>query len=329
MFKIPRSTRRLRKEISASESLEVRALLATFTVTSLADNLDDDGEMTLREAIAEAKTNSGADEIVFEAGLSGVINLQLGDLDLESIGELAITGNGQSDTIIDAQNNSDIFSGVNFRSRRARLTIRSLTLRNARETAVDFSGAYNYLTIEDALITGSGSDAVVTGGSSFDGYSLDVTIRNSTITGSGGRGIILSQAVRLDLEDSEISNNNGGIRSVSGGEQGTPSLRVTRSTIRDNTTTEQGGGISSLGSTLTISDSLITGNQASDGGGIFADYGPYGRSAYISRTTITNNTATGSGGGIFGERLSEFELDNVTISGNQACLLYTSPSPRD
>ena len=70
--------------------------------------------MTLREAIAEAKTNSGADEIVFEAGLSGVINLQLGDLDLESIGELAITGNGQSDTIIDAQNNSDIFSGVNL-----------------------------------------------------------------------------------------------------------------------------------------------------------------------------------------------------------------------
>ncbi len=62
-----------------SESLEDRALLATITVTSLADNMTaSDGFVTLREAIEAAETDvsidgstagSGADEIIFAPSL--------------------------------------------------------------------------------------------------------------------------------------------------------------------------------------------------------------------------------------------------------------------
>ena len=87
---------------SVVESLESRALLTMFTVTSLEDNLDDDGETTLREAIEQANANEGADEIVFASGLSGVIEL---DSDLGILpgitDDLIITGNGRSDTVID------------------------------------------------------------------------------------------------------------------------------------------------------------------------------------------------------------------------------------
>src|SRR6478735_9230660 len=44
-----------------ADVLEERTLLSTITVTSLADNLDADGLVTLREAIAAANTNRRVD----------------------------------------------------------------------------------------------------------------------------------------------------------------------------------------------------------------------------------------------------------------------------
>ena len=91
------------------ESLEQRALLTPIIVTSLADNTIDDNETTLREAVEEARNDPfGYADIAFAPGLSGVINLTEGRLDLGS-GELTITGNGRGKTIIDAGGNSDIF----------------------------------------------------------------------------------------------------------------------------------------------------------------------------------------------------------------------------
>ncbi len=81
------------------ESLETRALLSTITVTSLDDNITEDGEVTLREAIEAANTDTsvdgsaagdGADTIVFADGLLGKIELTEGTLVTE--GELIIKG---------------------------------------------------------------------------------------------------------------------------------------------------------------------------------------------------------------------------------------------
>ena len=58
--------RRKRHKISESEALETRALLATFTVTSLDDSVEDDGETTLREAITMAADSADSEnEVVF------------------------------------------------------------------------------------------------------------------------------------------------------------------------------------------------------------------------------------------------------------------------
>ena len=74
------------------ESLEQRQLLATITVTSLADNLNVDNQVTLREAIRAAEfdisvdgsaTGSGADTIQFAGVLAG-------DIDLLLVGDTAV-----------------------------------------------------------------------------------------------------------------------------------------------------------------------------------------------------------------------------------------------
>ena len=58
------------------EALEDRYAPATFTVL----NSDDAGAGSLRQAVLDANTTSGADTVVFEASLSGTITLTCGQL---------------------------------------------------------------------------------------------------------------------------------------------------------------------------------------------------------------------------------------------------------
>lgn len=76
--------------LAAGSALLVAAPAAAappFEVTSL----DDSGPGTLRQAIADANAQDGADEIVFASGLSGVITLD-DEIDIDDA--LTITGPG-------------------------------------------------------------------------------------------------------------------------------------------------------------------------------------------------------------------------------------------
>lgn len=73
-----------------------------------------------------------------------------------------------------------------------------------------------------------------------------------------------------------------------------------------------GGGIQNLG-TLTVTNSIITGNGADDGGGI-----SNGGTLTVTNSTITGNTATNWGGGIVS--WSPLTVTNSTISSNTALL---------
>lgn len=55
--------------IGRAEPLEDRALLSTITVTSLADNTTADGQVTLREAIQAAQTDSAVDGSTADYGI--------------------------------------------------------------------------------------------------------------------------------------------------------------------------------------------------------------------------------------------------------------------
>ena len=72
-----------------------------------------------------------------------------------------------------------------------------------------------------------------------------------------------------------------------------------------------------VGGTLTLEDMVLTGNNAYEGGGLFAEEG----TVIVRRSTISDNTAVNAGGGIFAEESAgEFDLENSTVSGNSAAL---------
>ncbi|MFV2066251.1 MAG: choice-of-anchor Q domain-containing protein [Pirellulales bacterium] len=159
---------------------------------------------------------------------------------------------------------------------------------------------------------------------------LSVTVTDSTISdnisaGNGG-GIFSSSFVVIDR--STVSNNvafNGGGTYASG-----RGATITSSTFLDNLATHVGGGIRAKGR-LTVTASTFSGNQA---GAIDADYvtltsstiadnravfggGIYAGGGTIKLSTISRNTATRSGGGIWGERGSTaFTIVKSIVAGN-------------
>ena len=108
------------------ESLEDRRLLAVFSVS----NLNDAGAGSLRDAITQANSAAGADEIVFVgAATSGVIALTSGELLIDET--LTINGPGQDQLTIDAQQNSRVLNfqvDTNFDNTFDNLTLSGLTL---------------------------------------------------------------------------------------------------------------------------------------------------------------------------------------------------------
>jgi|GEM_PF-1120360 len=91
-------------------------------------------------------------------------------------------------------------------------------------------------------------------------------------------------------------------------------LTVTNSTISGNSAS-QGGGIGNFGTT-TIMDSTISGNSASSGGGVLGAGGFQGNgNLTIINSTISGNSASGNGGG-GALSVGAFTMTNSTVSGN-------------
>ncbi|MGV2336959.1 MAG UNVERIFIED_CONTAM: CSLREA domain-containing protein [Planctomycetaceae bacterium] len=104
----------------AAEVLETRLLPAQIVVTSVQDDLETDGQVTLREAIEAANfdrsvdgstAGSGSDEIVFAPALlsTGSVQISLSMGELQIIEPLKIFGFGPASTVISAQGLSRLF----------------------------------------------------------------------------------------------------------------------------------------------------------------------------------------------------------------------------
>ena len=154
---------------------------------------------------------------------------------------------------------------------------------------------------QDVTLRGAGRDRTTIQGTSAASVirvsaSAEVTIQAVTITGGGG------SKTRTD------GIGGGGI--LNEGE-----LVLRDSIVRANTvTTGLGGGIYSASSKpLEIRDSEVSGNTATDGGGLYLR----GDDVEIEDTTVSGNRSTRHGGGIVhhGETL---RLEHSDISGNQA-----------
>ena len=308
-------------------------ILATITVTTTADVIDGgDGLTSLREAIIQANTNAGDDEIVLEAGTytlsiagTGEDAAATGDLDItDTTGSTTITGAGEDLTTIDADRIDRVLHVLN-----GDLSISDITVAGGYINANGDGGGiyvdYGNLVVNSSTITGN----VVVGnndGGAISNYGGSVEINNSTISGNSagdvGGGIASYYGGQMVIRNSAISGNSAGTSGGGVSRDYDYGLVIVNSTISGNSAGDVGGGLhidNSYGDIVLI-NSTITGNTATNsGGGIYLDYFYY-RDIVLSNSTITGNTATGNGGGIYLGYFygGAFTAVNSIVSGNTA-----------
>jgi CSLREA domain-containing protein len=290
------------------EALEDRCVPAIITVTSLADNLTADGQVTLREAIQAAQTEasvdgstagSGADTIVFAHGLTagGPATINLSVVGDNSWGPSAflvstpITLRGPTGS-----------NGITI----ARLGAAA----NMRHFKIDDGGD---LTLENlTLKDGGGIDGAFNapGGSivlaSFS-PTARLTMLNSTLTNnmSWYGGAIDNAGGTVNLTNCTLTNNSttsttgGGINSYASGQ-----VTLTNCTLSGNSARYRGGAIGNE-ATLTLNNCTLSGNSAAEGG---ADlYNWEDGTATLNNSILANSLA--------GANL--YQKDNSTLNGSR------------
>ena len=205
-------------------------------------------------------------------------------------------------------------------------------------------GGANRVVIVNAGITASMSSLTLANGYGWQlaggvlnngSLTLDhVLVTNNTMATDagdfwqGGGGIYNGDGARLNLIDSNVSDNNarwsgGAIYSFFN-----TTTTITRSTISGNTSGDVGGAIRSLGN-MTITNSTISGNTATGwhGGAIFHTDG----NMVITNSTIANNIAPNTSSsaifiGEWGPVVPTLTLTNTIITGNHwyACEKFAS-----
>ena len=238
-------------------------------------------------------------------------------------GAIHALGTAVTDTHITLENNTE-FTGNNATSGAGiyaytiagnPLQIDILNSKINNNTATSYGGgifAYNGVKVRADGADISGNKATGNGGGVcvYDA-TCSLTTSNGTVfrENSGYRGGgIFSSGGTVTVEDSTFEKNtatdDGG--AIAATQKST--LTVRSSKVLENKAADTAGGILAEKSTLEVTDSIIDGNRASVGGGLYiADIDAPGETKEdkpehtITRTEITNNTADGQGigGGIY------------------------------
>ncbi len=279
---------------------------ATITVNTDDDELNADGDCSLREAVRAANLDlavdgcvagSGADTIVIPAGdyalgIAGSAEdaALTGDLDLtESVslvgaGPLAtMVGAGVLDRVVDVVGSITVH-------------LANLTIHNGTAPSGEGGGG---------LRVGVGATVSLT----------DCVVQANTAQEGGGISAAYAtlSLLRTTLWINTSTGAAGGLYAF------VTETQITDSTIADNTAGNGGGGIVVGGLstlfTVALTGTTVSGNAGTNGGGMFV-----GNAAQVTvrNSTFSGNTASGNGGAIiqsFGEGVT---LANVTVAGNTA-----------
>jgi CSLREA domain-containing protein len=279
-----------------------RALASgAIVVNTVANENNNDGDCSLREAVSSSNTDSSYDACTAGSSTDTVV-MPRGTFKLDSrlvvSHNLTIRGAGRSRTVIDAE-------------------------QSDRVLLVDRTS----LTLERLSVTG-GESTTDGGGISDDGGKLSLINASVTgnRTGADGGGIAMSNGGVLRVTRSLVADNlaggaGGGILAagVTGGKSA--SVSVVESTISNNQadatsgSTAGGGGIHlSQVSVLSVIRSTVSGNRANTGAGIANQ-----ADAKILNSTISENSALGNGargGGL--DNSGNAVLMNATLDANSA-----------
>ncbi|QDU03547.1 hypothetical protein V6x_32680 [Gimesia chilikensis] len=326
-------------QIVAAESLEDRTLLTTFTV----ENLDASGTGSLADAIDQANANAGLDTIVFQTGLAGIIytadTLLIEDdiiIDGDSDNDVYtkdITINGGQDHALFLVDNVDAtFSNLRLSFGQGNQAAAS---QSGGAIAMLGSASRPLLTLNDMTFYGNEADY----GGAISVHNAGLLVEDTTfqgnhaiaVNGSGGAINIYN-----DINDGTIFNiarsafytnrtTGGGVSGTGGGgaiafESNGGTLNITDSHFHINTVTGgtgggaisasafpvgAGGALSTVNTTLNVTDSNFVENEASTssgfafGGAILADSGDANNTmtTTIVGSSFGENTVSNNGGG--------------------------------
>lgn len=285
----------------------------TFTVDTLVDESDGDisaGDLSLREALELANANPGADTVTFDGGLSGTINLSLGQLTISD--DVTVTGLGASNLTIDAGGTSRVLQIASGNVDISGLTISGgtdLTGGGIRNEAAATT------TLTEMVI--SGNTATNSGGTAGGGIKNlgDLTITDSTVSGNStpgsGGGLLNDMAADLSVTNSTVSGNSA---AYGGGVFSFGTVHFAYSTVSNNSASQNGGGLVTGGSGATVEHSTITGNTAGTQGGGIRSYA----STTIGHTIISGNAATSNLGNEISRSSGAVNLNDYNLIGDSS-----------
>jgi CSLREA domain-containing protein len=310
-------------------------LAASLVVNTLEDELNADGDCSLREAITAATGNttvdacgtgsSATDTITFS--VSGKINLGA-ELNVAAGGPMLI--DGKEAISVSGQDSVRVF----FVGPGGAVTLLNLTIIDG--AASDGAGIRNFgaLNLDNCEVTSNNAD--YDGGGIMNNGILD--IEDSLIQGnSAAWGGGLSNHNTVTVVNSSFSNNQAGSKGGGGGISNAGIINIT-SSILDNNSGSQGGGIhNGESSLLTLANSTLASNSAYDGGGILnhgtmdiSESSIYSNNSLeyggglvnsdiltLTASTLSANIAVDQGGGIYSSS-GTINITNSTLSGNNA-----------
>ena len=269
---------------AAGAALEGRALLSTFTVT----NTDDTGTGSLRNAVALANAHNGTDSIRFQSGLTGVISLDSGQLDLTD--DVNILGPGARKI---ALTNPD---GRIFETHDVKATIAALSFLGGH---ADNGGAIlqdrGDLTVKDAVFVRNHAD---NNGGAIDNVGGTFTGRNDRFVANdaGGFGGAFANERGSRTKD-DVSSYGLDSKGKDKGHRPRPTP-VTTAAFTDSSfvgnNAYDGGALANLdGSSLSVArGSLVLNRSEADGGGIFSGRGDRSKSIDAPDTTDSTDATT-------------------------------------
>jgi hypothetical protein len=278
--------------IGAALGMPAAAQADDFPVTNLSDGPSPGPPGSLREALDQANALPGPDRVLFQSGLSGVITLTDGDLEI--LDAVQVLGPGPKTITIDGD-----FSYRAFYIDPAvgdDVAISGLTMTNGSCGCPGIGGAIaSYgadLTVSNSVLTGNAAE----GGSAIYGGNGDLTLRDTTVNRNFGKyGAILHENPGVvTIDRSTIAENQAYAGFSVVNEPGSQPWTIVNSTIAANTGGYSGGV---LGEDATLLNTIVADNTGTDlvGGDFFAAF-----SLIEDQQGAASVTTTVPGSNIFG-----------------------------
>ncbi len=181
------------------------------------------------------------------------------------------------------------------------------------------------------------------GGGIYIGTTSEITIKDSTIkdnTADQGGGIGAYTPASTILDNVSIVGNHAavgaGILALTEHACDTELKLQNNTEVKNNIATHYGGGLMAWNDcdagkkqVVTVENSSICNNRATDGAGIFINFEEYAKNAFVTinlgvGAVVQGNTATRNGGGIFARNLGDTAVSKGTINVAKDSALYNN-----